>query len=42
MRLLKDSNMYSGDRLTEAINEAEELVKILTSIIKTSQMNINA
>jgi len=34
--------MYSGDRLTEAINEAEELVKILTSIIKTSQMNINA
>ncbi len=42
LRLLKDSNSYSGIRLTEAINEAEELVKILTSIVKTSQQNINS
>jgi len=42
LRLLTDSNTYSGIHLTEAINEAEELVKILTAIVKTSQTNINA
>ena len=42
LRLLKDSNVYSEIRLTEAIDEVETLIKLLTSIVKTSQANINS
>ena len=42
LRLLKDSDIHSGIRLTEAIDEAETLIKILTSIVKTSQANIKS
>jgi four helix bundle protein len=36
LRLLKDSNMLPND-FFRMINECDELVKILTSIVKTSQ-----
>ena len=42
LRLLKDSNVYSGICLTEAIDEVETLIKLLTSIVKTSQASINS
>jgi len=39
LRLLKDSNICSRINYTEAINESNELIKILTAIVKTSQKN---
>ena len=40
LRLIKESKLtdYEFDNL---INKAEELIKILTAIVKTSQANIN-
>ena len=40
LRLLKDSNICSRINYTEAINESDELIKILTAIVKTSQKNL--
>ena len=37
LRLLRDGNMCPSIDLTEMIEESEELIKILTSIVKTSQ-----
>ncbi len=37
LRLLKESELINGSMLTEIIQESEELVRILTSIVKTSQ-----
>lgn len=39
LKLLKESKWYDED-LTEISNEASELVKILTKIVKTSQENL--
>ena len=40
LRLLKDSNICSRINYIEAINESDELIKILTAIVKTSQKNL--
>ena len=40
LRLLRDSRLCSSVDLTELLNKSEGLVKILTSIVKTSQKNI--
>ena len=40
LRLLRDSNICSRVSYTEAINESDELIKILTAIVKTSQNNL--
>jgi len=40
LRLLRDSNICSRVSYTEAINESDELIKILTAIVKTSQKNL--
>ena len=42
LRLLRDSNLCSSVNLTELIDESEELVKILTAIVKTSQNNMKS
>jgi four helix bundle protein len=36
LRLLKDSHILSRDHLKEIIQEADELVRILTAIVKTA------
>lgn len=40
LKLLNESNWYSYD-LSALIKECDELVKILTKIVKTSQQNLN-
>ncbi len=40
LRLLRDSRLCPSVELSELIDESEQLIKILTSIIKTSQKNI--
>ena len=37
LRLLKDSNLCEGIDYKELIKESEEIIKILTSIVKTTQ-----
>ena len=37
LRLLRDSQLCKGIDYTKLINESDEIVKILTSIVKTSQ-----
>lgn len=37
LRLLRDSKIYDGDDLSELILESEEIIRILTSIVKTSK-----
>ena len=37
LRLFRDSNICKGIDFSAAIQESEEIVKILTSIVKTSQ-----
>ena len=39
LRLLRDSKIYFSPNLIELIDESEELIKILTAIVKTSQKN---
>lgn len=41
LRLLRDSGLYASDDLTGLINESEDLIRILTSIVKTSQKQDN-
>ena len=40
LRLLRDSNLCPSVDLTELVAESEEIVKILTAIVKTSQKNM--
>ncbi|VDB00498.1 FIG00658223: hypothetical protein [Olavius algarvensis spirochete endosymbiont] len=43
LRLLKESEIVSEAQLSEVINEADEIIRILTAIVKTSQTrNSNA
>ena len=37
LRLLRDSKLCPSNNLSELIDESEQLIKILTSIVKTSQ-----
>lgn len=37
LRLLKESEIVSDAQLSEIINEADEIIRILTAIVKTSQ-----
>jgi four helix bundle protein len=37
LRLLRDSNLCDGIDYSELIQESEEIIKILTSIVKTTQ-----
>ena len=37
LRLLKESEIVSGSQLSEIIKEADEIIRILTAIVKTSQ-----
>ena len=38
LRLLRDSNLCDGIDYSELIKESEEIIKILTSIVKTTSM----
>ena len=40
LRLLRDSQLCEGIDYTDLIKESEEIIKILTSIVKTSQKEI--
>ena len=40
LRLLRDSQLCEGIDYTDLIKESEEIFKILTSIVKTSQREI--
>lgn len=40
LRLLRDSEILNGERCGLIISESEEIVKILTSIIKTGQKSV--
>ena len=42
LRLLKDSGILSESQADLIINESDELVRILTSIVKTGQENKNS
>ncbi|MDF7824778.1 four helix bundle protein [Pontiellaceae bacterium B12227] len=37
LKLLKETELVSADQLTEILKEADELVRILTAIVKTAQ-----
>jgi four helix bundle protein len=39
LRLLRDSEILNAEQSESIISESEEIVKILTSIIKTGQKN---
>ena len=39
LRLFRDTNLLKKTDLTKLIIESEELIKILTSIVKTTQIN---
>lgn len=41
LRLLRDSEILSDKQAFELINESEELIKMLTSIVKTGTSNLN-
>jgi four helix bundle protein len=40
LRLLRDSDILSGKQASELINESKELIKMLTSIVKTGRSNL--
>jgi four helix bundle protein len=40
LRLLRDSGILSEKQTSELINESEELIKMLTSIVKTGKSNL--
>ena len=40
LRLLRDSDILSDTQTSELINESEELIKMLTSIVKTGKSNL--
>lgn len=40
LRLLKETEIETNHDLAEIINEADEVVRILTAIVKTSQLKI--
>ena len=42
LRLIRDANLLRDVDLTRLINESEEIIKIITSIVKTSKTNINS
>ena len=42
LRLLRDSKIVKSPRLAEMIEEAEELIRILTAIVKTGQRSRTA
>jgi len=42
LRLIRDANLLKDVDLTRLINESEEIIKIITSIVKTSKANINS
>lgn len=42
LRLLRDSNFCQNIDYSEIIEQSEELIKILTSIVKTTSTNINS
>ncbi|MBC2712041.1 MAG: four helix bundle protein, partial [Desulfosarcina sp.] len=42
LRLLRDTNLLKNIDLTYLINVSEEIIKIITSIVKTSQTNNNS
>ncbi|MBW2066567.1 MAG: four helix bundle protein [Deltaproteobacteria bacterium] len=37
LRLLRDSNLFNGIDFARALKDCEELIRILTSIVKTAQ-----
>lgn len=41
LRLLKETSILPEDKLTEIIAESDEIVRIITSIVKTSQVGAN-
>ena len=41
LRLLRDSDILSEKHASELINKAEELIKMLTSIVKTGKSNLD-
>jgi hypothetical protein len=41
LRLLRDSKTVPDDRIVPLLDEAEQLVRIMTAIVKTSQSNSN-
>ncbi|MGV3598688.1 MAG: four helix bundle protein [Bacteroidota bacterium] len=41
LRLLNDSNFLSSDEVAKPLADCEELIKLLTAIIKTSKQNKN-
>ncbi|MFT6576088.1 MAG: hypothetical protein ACJA16_004295, partial [Akkermansiaceae bacterium] len=41
-KLLKASEIIEAEKLTDITKEADELVRILTSIVKTSQLGKNS
>lgn len=41
LRLLKAAEIVEADKLSDITKEADELVRILTSIVKTSQLGKN-
>jgi hypothetical protein len=42
LRLLRDSQIASGDEIDQMIAGAEELIRILTAIVKSGQANVVA
>ncbi len=42
LRLLRDSNLCEGIDYSELIKESEEIIKILTSIVKTTSQTNNS
>lgn len=40
LRLLSDSKLCGSEDLSELLDESEQLVKMLTAIVKTSQANL--
>jgi len=41
LRLLRDSGILTDHQTSELIDESEELIKMLTSIVKTGKSNLN-
>lgn len=42
LRLIRDVNLLKDVDITNLINESEEIIKIITSIVKTSKANNNS
>ena len=42
LRLIRDANLLKDIDLTRLINESEEIIRIITSIVKTSKANNNS